>query len=85
MTDTAPEIITRSFAAQPRVTSIPFVALFADDAVVIDKGKTWNGASGIRAWRDSAASVYEYTTDVLDLKPIGSNEFVARVHLEGNF
>ena len=80
-----PEVITRYFDAQSSRDFDALVSLFADDGVVIDEGKTWNGATGIRAWRDSAASVYQYTTEVLDVKSTSKNEFVARVHLEGNF
>ncbi len=80
-----PEVIARYFEAQSSRDFDTLVSLFADDGVVIDEGKTWNGPTGIRAWRDRAASVYQYTTEVLDVKPSGQNEFVARVHLEGNF
>lgn len=85
MADPTPEIITRYFDAQSARDFDTLVSLFADNAVVIDEGKTWNGAGEIRAWRDKTASAYQYTTDVLDVKPAGSDEYVALVHLEGNF
>lgn len=85
MADPIPEVITRYFDAQTKRDFDSLVALFADDAVVIDDEKTWTGAAEIRAWRDSAASVYEYTTDVVDVRAAGHGEYAARVHLEGNF
>lgn len=85
MPEHTPETITRYFRAQSARDFDTLVSLFADDGVVIDEGKTWTGASGIRAWRDKAASVYQYTTNVLHVKPVNKSEFVARVHLEGNF
>ena len=85
MTDRTPEVITRYFNAQSSRDFDTLISLFTHDAVVIDEGKTWNGARGIREWRDKAASVYQYTTDVLDVKASSSNEFVAHVHLEGDF
>jgi hypothetical protein len=39
----------------------------------------------IRAWRENVASVYEYTTDLVGVEAAGEGEYVARVHLEGNF
>lgn len=85
MADPIPEIITRYFDAQSKRDFDSLVALFADDGVVVDDGKTFAGAVEIRAWRDSAASVYEYTTDVVEVRAAGHGEFNARVHLEGNF
>jgi uncharacterized protein (TIGR02246 family) len=85
MADPAPEVITQYFDAQSKRDFNALVKLFVDDGVVIDEGKTWIGATGIRAWRDKAASAYQYTTEVLNVKPIGKSQFVARVHLEGNF
>lgn len=85
MADSIPEVITRYFAAQSKRDFDALVALFTDDGVVIDDGKTWTGAAEIRAWRDNAASAYEYTTDVTDVHAAGNDEYDARVHLEGNF
>ena len=85
MADSIPEVISRYFAAQSNRDFDSLVALFTDDGVVIDDGKTWTGAAEIRAWRDSAASVYEYTTDGVDMHAAGEGEYGARVHLEGNF
>jgi uncharacterized protein (TIGR02246 family) len=85
MADPTPEVITRYLKAQSARDFNTLVTLFADDGAVIDEGKTWTGASEIRAWRDTAASVYEYSTDVLDVRAIAKDQFVARVHLDGNF
>jgi uncharacterized protein (TIGR02246 family) len=85
MADIIPDVITRYFAAQSNRDFDSLVALFTDDGVVIDDGKTWTGAAEIRAWRDNAASVYQYTTDVLYVHAASNGEFHAQVHLEGNF
>lgn len=85
VTDSTPDVITRYFTAQSKRDFDSLVALFTDDGVVIDDGKTWTGAAEIRAWRDTAASVYEYTTDVVSVQPTGNDEYAAQVHLEGNF
>jgi uncharacterized protein (TIGR02246 family) len=85
MAEIIPDVIERYFAAQSTRDFDSLVALFSDDGVVIDDEKTWTGAAEIRAWRDTAASVYEYTTDVVDVRAAGNGEYAARVHLEGNF
>ena len=85
MTTSTPAVITRYFAAQAARNFDTLVTLFADDAIVIDEGKTRRGTKEIRAWRENVASVYEYTTDLVGVEAADEREYVARVHLEGNF
>ena len=85
MSTPVPAVITRYFAAQSARDFDTLVTLFADDGVVIDEGQTRRGRNEIRAWRENVASVYEYTTDVLELTATGNGQYAARVHLEGNF
>ena len=85
MTTSNPAVITRYFAAQAARNFDTLVTLFADDAIVIDEGKTRRGTKEIRAWRENVASVYEYTTDLVGVEAADEAEYVARVHLEGNF
>ena len=59
--------------------------MFTADAVVIDEGETWRGASEIRTWVDDIAFRFQYTAEVLDLGAAGDASHVARVRLEGNF
>ena len=85
MAISTPAVITRYFAAQAARNFDTLVTLFADDAIVIDEGKTRRGTKEIRAWRENVASVYEYTTDLVGVEAAGEGQYVARVHLEGNF
>ena len=85
MASATPAVITRYFAAQATRDFDTLVRLFADEAVVIDEGKTRRGTQEIRAWRENVASVYEYTTDVVGVEAADEGKYVARVHLEGNF
>src|SRR5438132_817167 len=85
MPTSAPDVITRYFAAQSARDFETLLTLFADDAEVIDEGQTRRGANEIRAWRENVASVYEYTTQLVGLKATSEEHYVARVHLEGNF
>ena len=85
MSTAIPDVISRYFAAQSARDFDTLVTLFADDGIVIDEGQTRRGRNEIRAWRENVASVYEYTTDVVELTATGSGQYAARVHLEGNF
>src|ERR1700694_5359874 len=85
MAISAPDVITRYFAAQAARDFDTLVTLFADDAIVIDEGKSRRGTKEIRAWRENVASVHEYTTDLVGVETADEGEYVARVHLEGNF
>lgn len=85
MSASTPDVIRRYFDAQTGRDFDSLLKLFSDDAVVIDEGKTWTGAAGIRSWRENAASVYEYTTEVVDIRQVDKGQFAAQVHLEGNF
>jgi ketosteroid isomerase-like protein len=80
-----PDVITHYFSSAARRDTEALVALFADDAVVLDEGETRRGASEIRTWWEGPATTYEYTTEVLGVEPAGGAHYVARVRLEGNF
>ena len=81
----APDVIVRYFQAQSARDFDTLVGLFTKDGLVVDEGKTWSGASGIRQWREQAASVYQYTTKLLGVESVDENEFAAKALLEGNF
>ena len=85
MPTTIPAPISRYFAADATRDTDALIALFAVDAVVIDEDKTWRGASEIRAWRNGPASAFQYTSEVLDVATVSPTQYVARVHIEGNF
>ncbi len=85
MVISVPDLISRYFAAQTSRDFDTLLTLFAEDAVVIDEGRTRRGISDIRAWRENVASAYEYTTELRDVAPCGDGMYVAHVHLEGHF
>jgi uncharacterized protein (TIGR02246 family) len=85
MAISAPDVITHYFAAQSARDFDTLVTLFADDAVFVDEGQTRRGTDEIRVWRETVASVYEYTTELAGVEAAGDGKYVARVHLEGNF
>jgi hypothetical protein len=80
-----PNVIRRYFLldADREIDSI--IALFTDDATVIDEGETRHGTMEIRAWQTGPASRYTYTTDVLATDALTAHRFVVTGRLTGNF
>ena len=81
----APDVIRRYFLfdAEREIDSI--IALFTDDATVIDEGETRHGTTAIRSWQTGPASQYTYTTDVLATDALTPDRFVVTGRLTGNF
>ena len=85
MSSPAPHVVTRYFEADARRDIDAIVALFTDDAVVVDEGETRRGTSEIRDWQEGPASKYQYTTEVVDTERTGDAEFLVTGRIEGNF
>ena len=85
MSATIPEAISRyfEFDAQRDIDSI--VALFADNATVVDEGEAREGSDAIRAWQVGPASKYEYTTEVSGTESLGADRYLVTGRLTGNF
>ena len=83
--DPVPYVITRYFEADARRGIDAIMAVFTDDAVVIDEGQTWRGIGKIREWRQGPASRYQYTTEVFEVRGSGEDEYLVVGRLEGNF
>lgn len=60
------------------------VRCFADDAVVRDEGRTYDGLAAIRKWKEETSTKYQYTSE-----PLSCTEAEGRVvvtsRLTGNF
>jgi hypothetical protein len=84
-----PTIISDYFAASERYDVDAVVACFVDDAVVVDEDREWRGHAGVREWRDTVATVYEYTVEVCGATARGvvggADRHDVFTHLEGNF
>lgn len=81
----APAAVTGYFDADDRRDVDAVVALFAEDAVVVDERQTWRGLAEIRAWREGPASKYTYTTEVTGLESVDDGRYRATGRLDGNF
>ena len=78
-------VITRYFEADARRDVDAIVALFTDEAVVVDEGQTYHGSTEIRGWREGAASKYQYTTEVFGTQRSGEESYLVTGRLTGNF
>jgi uncharacterized protein (TIGR02246 family) len=85
MSDSAPDVIDRYFAALNSRDRDGLLALFTPDVVVVDEGETWRGTREIRTWVEKVAFRFQYTAGVLGVETAGDDKYVARVRLEGNF
>ena len=85
MSIAVPDVITRYFEADARRDIDGIVALFTDDAVVVDEGKTWRGPEQIRAWRKGPAARYQYTTELSGSEGAGPDRYVVTGRIDGNF
>ena len=83
--EAAPDVVRRYFEhdADREIDSI--VALFSDDATVVDEAETRHGTTAIRAWQTGPASRYTYTTAVLGAEALTADRFVVTGRLTGNF
>jgi hypothetical protein len=80
-----PDVIRRYFMLDAERAVDSIVALFSDDATVVDEGETRQGTTAIRAWQTGPASRYTYTTDVLGADALTAERFVVTGRLTGNF
>jgi ketosteroid isomerase-like protein len=82
---TIPKVISRYFASDAERDIDAIVALFADDATVVDEGEAREGIDAIRAWQVGPASKYMYTTKVSSTESVGADRYLVTGRLTGNF
>ena len=86
MSRSTPDVVNNYFALDAGHDPDGLVALFADDAVVVDEGQTMEGHDAIRDWRvEGSAAKYSYTTEVSRIEEVEPDRWVATVRLTGNF
>jgi hypothetical protein len=80
-----PPAVRRYFELDPHRDIELFVALFSDDATVVDESETRHGTAAIREWRAGAAVKYMYTTEVHSAEPLGPDRYLVTGRLTGDF
>ena len=84
-TEPGRDVVSRYFEADARRDVEAVLALFLDDAVVIDEGAEWRGRGEIRRWRLGPAAKYEYTTTVARVDAGDDTHYRAGGRIDGNF
>ena len=79
------DVIRRYFELDADRDIDSILALFSDDATVVDEGETRHGTAEIRAWQVGPASKYTYTTEVLGTVALEADRYVVTGRLTGNF
>lgn len=82
---TIPDVISRYYAAAASRDLDTLIGCFTTDAHVLDEGHDYHGVAEIRAWRESLASQFTYTTEINGAEQTGDREYLVSTHLEGDF
>jgi hypothetical protein len=85
MSTTLPGPVQRYFKLDAIRDIESIVALFANDATVIDEGETRQGAAAVRAWQTGPASKYTYTTEIISTETLTADHHLVRARLTGDF
>jgi ketosteroid isomerase-like protein len=80
-----PPVISRYFDSTAERDTDAIIALFADDATLVDEGEARHGPDAIRAWRDGPATAWTYTTELLETETVGPDRVLVTGRLTGNF
>ena len=83
--DTGPDVIRRYFALEADHDLDGLLALFSEDAAVVDEGRMRQGTDEIRAWRTGAASAYTYATEVRGIDDRGAGRYRVDGRITGDF
>ena len=79
-----PEPVSGYFSADRNADTDAVIRQFADNAVVIDEGRTHVGHDAIRSWMINSAAQYSYVVEPFDVTT-EAGLTVVTAHLEGNF
>lgn len=60
-------------------------AVFTPDATVLDDGTTYEGIGAIRAWIETSATEYTYTSTRIGQQVADDNHVVVQIRLDGDF
>ncbi|MBU8816685.1 nuclear transport factor 2 family protein [Mycolicibacterium goodii] len=80
-----PAPVATYLSMRPNGSLSAALAVFTDDAVVIDEGNTYRGRDQIREWMDRTSSEYSYTTKFIGANRIDESRIDVVQHLEGDF
>ena len=85
MSIAVPAVVDRYLQAAAVDDIDALAACFAEDAVVVDDGRTYHGRAEIRTWREDLSGSFEYTVEVLRAENGGDGRYLVVSKVEGNF
>jgi hypothetical protein len=80
-----PAVVTSYQSAHDRHDVDTALATFAQDAVVHDEDQDWAGRERIRQWLVKTSTEYTFTRTILGAERAGTDSWLVRNRLEGNF
>lgn len=80
-----PAPVTTYLTMHPGGNTSAALAVFTDDAVVIDENTPYRGRDAILLWMDRAGGEYTYTTEFLGATRLDESHIDVLQHLEGDF
>ena len=84
MAITLPPPLAGYFAADRTGDTDAVLSNFAEDAVVVDEGRTHTGHDQIRRWKTEAAARYSYTAEPVAIAQ-ADGQTIVTAHLTGDF
>jgi ketosteroid isomerase-like protein len=81
----APQAIGAFQAAHDRRDIPTALAQFAEDATVVDDGRTYDGIAGVESFLRTAASEYTFTRTLVSAVEISPDHWIVTNHLDGDF
>lgn len=79
-----PPPVAAYFSIDAHGTLDAFLELFAEQAVVVDEGRTYTGRGEIRHWKEGSASQYTYTAEPFAIEG-DAQQATVTARLTGNF
>ena len=78
------KLVLEYFEASNMKNEAKLLTCFAEDAVVVDEGKTYTGMDAIRAWRNKVNALYNVRFEMVK-ETSNSEGLVVDVKCSGNF
>jgi ketosteroid isomerase-like protein len=85
MTGDIPDAITRYLRASEDKDFETLAGCFTPDGAVLDEGNIYRGHDEIVGWRKATAAKWTFTTTVLAIECVSSEQYQAAIHLQGDF
>lgn len=83
--DELPAVVRGYLAAHAARDHASAFECFGSHAVVVDDGRAYRGAEGVREFLGRAGAEFTYTTELVEARQVDDRRWVVTNHLEGDF